>query len=78
MGVTSGFSEYVCEGCDEHAMIKDDDNTAKNKWQEIERVTADGQHIKRMLCERCRKAYSPFAVEQDAAFNAFMVGRRNA
>lgn len=78
MGVTPGFSEYVCEGCDAQAMIKDDDNTAKNKWQEIERVTSDGTRIKRLLCEKCRKDYTPLVAEQDAAFNAWMASRRSA
>ena len=76
MGVTSGYSDYVCEGCDSQAWVKDDDNTAKSKWREVERITADGTRVKRLLCERCNKEYKVFAAEQDAAFHAFMASRR--
>lgn len=76
MGITPGYSDYVCEGCDEQAWIKDDDNTSKNKWRTVRRVTADGALVERLLCEKCHKAYGVFAAGQDADFNAFMAGRR--
>lgn len=76
MGITSGYSDYVCEGCDAQAWVKDDDNTAKSKWRTIERVTADSALVRRLLCEKCHKAYSAFAAGQDADFNAFMASRR--
>lgn len=76
MGITAGYSDYVCEGCDAQAWIKDDDNTSKNKWRVVERVTADNAHVERLLCEKCYKAYNAFAAGQDAEFNAFMANRR--
>lgn len=77
MGVTPGFSEYVCEGCKKQAMVKDDDNTAKNKWRTVRRINADGQEINRLLCEGCSGEYSSFAAEQDTAFNSFMASLKN-
>ena len=48
---------------------------AAQSWRDVQRYTADGTAISRLLCPACNASYRDMAQKQDAAFGDFMAKR---
>lgn len=71
MAKTIGYAKYTCDRCAKEAFIVDGDPAA-NKWNDVQRITADGMANTYLLCDTCRAAYRTVSSESDAAFTKFM------
>lgn len=70
--ITKG-SNYTCDRCGVSAFMPEQD--VKNaKWRTVQRYTADGVNMTRLLCAKCGGVYDALAAEQDKQFDKFMNG----
>lgn len=71
----TGITRYECDRCGRAEHLAQGAPEAGD-WREVRRVTADGVDNARLLCKECADEYRKLAVEQDAAFNAFVAKGR--
>lgn len=74
MAKTSGYSQLVCDRCGE-TIYATDNAPESQSWRGIQRYTADGTGISRLLCPTCNAEYRALAQQQDAAFGDFMASK---
>ena len=74
MAKTTGFSQLTCDRCGE-TIYATDNAPAAQSWRDVQRYTADGTAISRLLCPACNASYRDMAQKQDAAFGDFMAKR---
>ncbi len=71
MAKTEGYAQLVCDRCAKTIYATDNSPEAQS-WRTIERTTADGTRVSRLLCPACNASYRELAQSQDAAFGDFM------
>lgn len=71
MAKTDGFSKYSCDRCATEKFAQPDSSEAL-MYSTIERITADGVGVTRLLCTSCAAKYRELARKHDAEFLQFM------
>ncbi len=74
MGKVEDLVQYECDRCGGKE-ITAKGSYATTFWHDIERTSADGVTVRRLLCDSCYKEYTAFVAGEDSAFNAFMEGK---
>lgn len=74
MAKTTGYSQLTCDRCGE-TIYATDNAPASQSWREIQRYTADGTAISRLLCPTCNAGYREMAQGQDTEFGDYMANR---
>ena len=71
MAKTDGYSQLVCDRCSKTIYATANSPEAQS-WRTIERITADGTTVSRLLCPQCNSEYRELAQSHDAEFSEFM------
>ena len=74
MAKTSGYSQLTCDRCGKTIYATDNAPEAQS-WRDIQRYTADGTAISRLLCPECNAGYRTLAQKHDADFGDYMANR---
>lgn len=74
MAKTSGYSQMVCDRCAKTIYATDNAPEAQS-WRDVQRYTADGTSISRLLCPTCNAEYRALVQTQDTAFGDFMASK---
>lgn len=71
MARQDGYSSYSCDRCKAQKYALPNSSEAL-MYSQVERITADGVSVSRLLCTSCAAKYRELARKHDGEFLAFM------